>query len=41
MVVYSLAAPRRTTADGTMYSSVLKTVDEPFTAKTLNLKQMN
>lgn len=38
MVVYSLAAPRRTTADGTMYSSVLKTVDEPFTAKTLNLK---
>lgn len=38
MVVYSLAAPRRTTADGKMYSSVLKTVDEPFTAKTLNLK---
>ena len=30
MVVYSLAAPRRTTDDGTMYSSVLKTVDEPF-----------
>ena len=38
MIVYSLAAPRRTTADGTMYSSVLKTVDKPFTAKTLNLK---
>lgn len=38
MVVYSLAAPRRTTADGTMYSSVLKTVDEPFTAKTINLR---
>ena len=38
MVVYSLAAPRRTMPDGTMYSSVLKTVDKPFTAKTLNLK---
>lgn len=38
MLVYSLAAPRRTTPDGTTYSSVLKTVDEPFTAKTLNLK---
>lgn len=38
MLVYSLAAPRRTMPDGTTYSSVLKTVDEPFTAKTLNLK---
>lgn len=38
MLVYSLAAPRRTTPDGTTYSSVLKTVDEPFTAKTLNLR---
>ena len=38
MVVYSLAAPRRTTADGTMYSSVLKTVDEPFTAKYFKFK---
>ena len=38
MVVYSLAAPRRTTSDGTMYSSVLKTVDKPFTAKTINLR---
>lgn len=38
MIVYSLAAPRRTTPDGKMYSSVLKTVDEPFTAKTLNLR---
>ena len=28
-VVYSLAAPRRTTADGTMYTSVLKTVGSP------------
>lgn len=38
MVIYSLAAPRRTTADGKMYSSVLKTVDTPFTAKTINLR---
>ena len=38
MVVYSLAAPRRTTADGTMYTSVLKTVGEPYTNKTIDLK---
>ncbi len=38
MVVYSLAAPRRTMADGTMYSSVLKTVGEPYTNKTIDLK---
>ena len=38
MVVYSLAAPRRTTADGTMYSSVLKTVGAPYTNKTIDLK---
>lgn len=38
MVVYSLAAPRRTTADGTVYSSVLKTVGEPYTNKTIDLK---
>lgn len=37
-VIYSLAAPRRQTKDGKLYSSVLKTIDEPFTAKTLNLK---
>ena len=37
-VIYSLAAPRRTTADGTMYTSVLKTVGEPYTNKTINLK---
>lgn len=37
-VIYSLAAPRRTTADGTLYSSVLKTVGSPYTNKTINLK---
>ncbi len=38
MVVYSLAAPRRTTADGTVYTSVLKTVGKPYTNKTIDLK---
>ncbi|MCM1329766.1 MAG: trans-2-enoyl-CoA reductase family protein [Ruminococcus sp.] len=38
MVVYSLAAPRRTTSDGTVYSSVLKTVGEDFTNKSIDLK---
>ena len=38
MVIYSLAAPRRTTADGTTYTSVLKTIGEPFTQKNWNLK---
>lgn len=33
MLVYSLAAPRRTMADGTTYNSVLKTIGEPFTEK--------
>lgn len=37
-VIYSLAAPRRTTADGTLYSSVLKTVGSSYTNKTINLK---
>ena len=37
MVVYSLAAPRRATADGTVYSSVLKTTDKEFTNKTINV----
>ena len=37
-VVYSLAAPRRTAPDGTMYTSVLKTVGESYTNKTINLK---
>lgn len=37
-VIYSLAAPRRTTADGTQYTSVLKTVGSSYTNKTINLK---
>ena len=37
MVIYSLAAPRRTMADGTIYNSTLKTVDCEFTEKSLNL----
>ena len=31
MVVYSLAAPRRTALDGTVYTSVLKTTGEAYT----------
>lgn len=38
MVVYSLAAPRRTIADGTVYTSVLKTVGSPYTNKTIDMK---
>lgn len=38
MVIYSMAAPRRTLPDGTTVSSVLKTVGEPFTNKTLDLR---
>lgn len=38
MVVYSLAAPRRTLADGTTISSSLKTIGEPFTQKNWNFK---
>ena len=38
MVVYSLAAPRRTTSDGTVYSSVLKTVGADFTNKSIDVK---
>ena len=38
MVVYSLAAPRRTTSDGTVYSSVLKTTGSDFTNKTIDVK---
>jgi len=37
MVVYSLAAPRRSMADGTVYQSVLKTTGEPFTQKSWNV----
>lgn len=38
MIVYSLAAPRRTTSDGTVYSSVLKTTGREFTNKTIDVK---
>lgn len=38
MVIYSLAAPRRTTADGTTYTSTLKTVGDAFTQKNWNLR---
>jgi len=38
LVVYSLASPRRTTEDGTTYSSVLKTTGQPYTNKTIDLK---
>lgn len=37
LVVYSLAAPRRTTEDGTTYQSVLKTTTTDFTEKSWNL----
>lgn len=38
MIVYSMAAPRRTMPDGTTVSSVLKTVGEPFSNKTIDLR---
>ncbi len=38
MVVYSLAAPRRATSDGTVYSSVLKTTGDYFTNKSIDVK---
>lgn len=38
MVVYSLAAPRRTAPDGTVYSSVLKTTGSEFVNKTIDVK---
>lgn len=37
MVVYSLAAPRRTMADGTVYQSALKTTEKDFTEKSWNV----
>lgn len=37
MVVYSLAAPRRTMADGSVYQSVLKTTGGEFTEKSWNV----
>lgn len=38
LVVYSMAAPRRTLADGTTVSSVLKTVGTALTNKTIDLR---
>lgn len=38
LVVYSLASPRRTTADGTTYNSVLKTTGDTYTNKTIDLR---
>jgi len=38
MVIYSLAAPKRTTSDGTTYLSTLKTTSSDFTNKSLNLR---
>jgi enoyl-[acyl-carrier protein] reductase/trans-2-enoyl-CoA reductase (NAD+) len=38
MVIYSMAAPRRTLADGTTVSSVLKTVGEELTNKSIDLR---
>lgn len=38
MVIYSLAAPRRTTADGITYSSVLKTTSAEYRNKNLRLR---
>ena len=38
MVVYSLAAPRRTMSDGTVYSSVIKPTGSEFTNKTIDVK---
>ncbi|MDE5778522.1 MAG: trans-2-enoyl-CoA reductase family protein [Lachnospiraceae bacterium] len=38
MVIYSLAAPRRTMQDGNVVSSVLKTTGESFTQKNWNLR---
>ena len=39
MVVYSLAAPRRTDRDGTVYNSVIKTLGSDYTNKTLDLQK--
>lgn len=38
MVVYSLAAPRRKLDDGSVVSSVLKTVGTPYASKTVDLR---
>jgi enoyl-[acyl-carrier protein] reductase/trans-2-enoyl-CoA reductase (NAD+) len=38
LVIYSIAAPRRTTSEGNTYTSVLKTTKDPFINKTLDLR---
>ena len=38
MVIYSVAAPRRTAPDGVTYRSVLKTTDGDYTNQTIDLK---
>ncbi len=38
LVVYSLASPRRSMADGTVYNSVLKTTGGTYTNRTIDLK---
>jgi len=38
LVIYSLAAPKRTTADGTTYQSVLKCTNQDFVNTTIDLK---
>lgn len=38
LIIYSLAAPRRTLADGSTVTSVLKTTGEAYTNKTIDLK---
>ena len=40
MVIYSLAAPKRATDDGTVYRSALKTTGQPFISKDLNLETL-
>lgn len=39
LLVYSVAAPRRKMADGTVHTSILKTTQEPFTSKSLDLSK--
>lgn len=38
MVIYSIAAPRRTAPDGVTYRSVLKTTGQEYSNQTINLK---
>ncbi|MDD2534077.1 MAG: trans-2-enoyl-CoA reductase family protein [Eubacteriales bacterium] len=38
LIVYSLASPRRTMADGTIYNSVLKSTDGEYTNRSIDLK---